>query len=56
MIKLRIALGKPAKKTVVISEPSEEQVDRWVACAKDVDACVADATKVKDLCKDFTVS
>ena len=50
MIKLRLALGKKIKGTVVVSEPSSTQVDAWIACAKDVDACVADAEKVKELC------
>lgn len=56
LVKLRLALGKKLKATVVISEPSETQVDNWFNCAKDVDACVADAAKVKTLCQDFTIS
>ena len=56
MIKLRLALGKKIKGTVVVSEPSSTQVDAWIACAKDVDACVADAEKVKELCQDFSIS
>jgi len=56
LVKLRLALGKNLKATVVVSEPSETQVDAWIACAKDVDACAADAAKVKELCQDFTIS
>merc|ERR1712032_137257 len=56
MVKLRLALGKNLKATVVVSEPSDTQVDAWIACAKDTDACTADANKVVELCQDFTIS